>query len=92
MRLPVIFVLTHDSIYVGEDGPTHQPIEALAALRAIPNLKVLRPADAEETSASWKIAMERLDGPTVLVLSRQNLPVLEKHESDWSSKISRKSR
>ena len=87
MRLPVIFVLTHDSIYVGEDGPTHQPIEALAALRAIPNLKVLRPADADETSASWKIAMERLDGPTVLVLSRQNLPVLEKHESDWSSKI-----
>ncbi|OQB96117.1 MAG: Transketolase [Spirochaetes bacterium ADurb.Bin110] len=87
MGLPVIYVLTHDSIYVGEDGPTHQPIEALAALRAIPNLRVLRPADAEETAVAWRIAMERLDGPTVLVLSRQNLPVLEKFESDWPSKI-----
>ena len=87
MGLPVIYVLTHDSIYVGEDGPTHQPIEALAALRAIPNLRVLRPADAEETAVAWRVAMERLDGPTVLVLSRQNLPVLEKYESDWPSKI-----
>ncbi len=83
MKAPVVYVLTHDSIYVGEDGPTHQPIEALAALRAIPGLKVLRPADAEETAVAWRIAMERLDGPTVLVFSRQNLPVLEKADPDW---------
>ncbi len=83
MGAPVIYILTHDSIFIGEDGPTHQPIEALAALRAIPNLKVLRPADAEETAVAWRIAMERLDGPTALVLTRQNLPVLEKADPDW---------
>ncbi|MCX7775777.1 MAG: transketolase [Spirochaetaceae bacterium] len=83
MRLPVIYVLTHDSIYIGEDGPTHQPVETLASLRAIPNVSVLRPADAEETAVAWRLAMERKGGPTVLVLTRQNLPVLEKADPDW---------
>ncbi|HEY9053283.1 MAG TPA: transketolase, partial [Rectinemataceae bacterium] len=83
MRLPVIYVLTHDSVFVGEDGPTHQPVETLASLRAIPNLAVLRPADAEETAVAWRQAMERTDGPTVLALSRQNLPVLAKDDPEW---------
>ena len=78
MRLPVIYIGTHDSIGVGEDGPTHQPIEHLAMLRAIPNLVTLRPADASETIEAWRIAMERRDGPTMLVLSRQKLPVLDR--------------
>ncbi len=75
MKLPVIFVWTHDSVFVGEDGPTHQPVEHLMALRAIPNLTVLRPADATETVMAWKIALER-NGPTALLLSRQKLPIL----------------
>jgi transketolase len=74
----VIYVFTHDSIGLGEDGPTHQPVEHLMALRAIPNLIVLRPADAAETAAVWKIAVSRADGPTVLVFTRQNLPVLDR--------------
>ncbi len=74
---PVIYVFTHDSIGLGEDGPTHQPVEHLAALRAIPNLWVIRPADANETVAAWQIALERSDGPTALILSRQKLPVLD---------------
>jgi transketolase len=77
MDQPVIYVFTHDSIWVGEDGPTHQPVEHFAALRAIPNLVVLRPADANETSEAWRVALERTDGPTALLLSRQGLPVLE---------------
>lgn len=76
-RLPVKYVFTHDSVAVGEDGPTHQPIEQLASLRAMPNLVVLRPADANETAVSWRVAMTRQDGPVVLVFSRQNLPVLD---------------
>jgi transketolase len=76
MNQPVIYVFTHDSIGVGTDGPTHQPVEHLAALRAIPNLSVVRPADANETSVAWKHALERTNGPTALVLSRQDLPVL----------------
>ena len=76
-RYPSIFVFTHDSIGVGEDGPTHQPVEQLAALRAIPGLVVLRPADAHETAWAWKNALERRDGPTALVLSRQKVPVLD---------------
>ena len=84
MRQPVIFVLTHDSIFIGEDGPTHQPVEHLASLRAIPNVRVLRPADAEETAVAWSLAMERTDGPTVIALSRQNLPVLEKADPEWA--------
>lgn len=75
-KLPVIYVLTHDSVAVGKDGPTHEPIEQLASLRAIPNVQVLRPADGNETSAAWKVALETLDKPTILVLSRQNLDTL----------------
>jgi len=76
MRLPVVYVFTHDSIFLGEDGPTHQPISQLAALRAIPGLVVLRPADARETAAAWRLAVARRDGPTALALTRQKLPVL----------------
>jgi transketolase len=77
MRLPVIYVWTHDSIGLGEDGPTHQPVEHLAALRAIPGLDVVRPADANETAAAWRRALEHPDRPTALCLTRQNLPVLD---------------
>jgi transketolase len=78
MKLHVIYVFTHDSIGLGEDGPTHQPIEQLAALRAIPNLKVVRPCDANETVAAWKTALNSIGGPVALVLTRQNLPVLDR--------------
>ena len=74
--LPVVYVYTHDSIGLGEDGPTHQPVEHLASLRAIPNRVVIRPADANETAGAWKVALERTGGPTALALSRQRLPVL----------------
>ncbi|MBV6373117.1 transketolase, partial [Enterococcus casseliflavus] len=74
---PVIYVLTHDSVAVGEDGPTHEPIEQLASVRCMPNVQVIRPADGNETRAAWKLAMTTTDKPTVLVLSRQNLPVIE---------------
>ncbi len=77
MELPTIYVFTHDSIFLGEDGPTHQPIEHLAALRAIPNLWVIRPADANETVAAWRLALRRTHGPTALVLTRQAVPTLE---------------
>jgi len=77
MRLPVAYVFTHDSIFLGEDGPTHQPVEQLAALRAIPGLVVLRPADGAETVAAWRLAVERREGPTALALTRQKLPVHE---------------
>lgn len=80
MKLPVVYILTHDSVYVGEDGPTHQPIETTESLRLIPNLAVFRPADAEETAWSWVEAMKRKDGPSALVLTRQNLPLLAKPE------------
>lgn len=76
--LPVVFVLTHDSVALGEDGPTHQPIEHLASLRAMPGLVVIRPSDANETVTAWQAALERRDGPTALVLTRQNLPVLDR--------------
>ena len=74
MNIPVIFVMTHDSIGLGEDGPTHQPVEHLAALRAIPNLIVIRPSDVIETIEAWQTAINNT-GPTVLVLTRQNLPI-----------------
>jgi transketolase len=77
MELDVVWVLTHDSVAVGEDGPTHQPIEHLAALRAIPGLTVIRPADANETVEAWRVALEEVSGPALLVLTRQDLPVLE---------------
>ena len=76
--LPVVWVFTHDSIGVGEDGPTHQPVEHLAALRAIPNLVVIRPADAAETAQAWGVAMGRRDGPVCLVLTRQAVPALDR--------------
>ncbi len=77
-HLPSIFVFTHDSIGVGEDGPTHQPVEHLASLRAIPNLHVIRPADANETVQAWRMAIARTDGPTALIFTRQNLPTLDR--------------
>jgi transketolase len=81
MGAPVIYVMTHDSIGLGEDGPTHQPVEHLAALRAMPNLRTFRPCDAVETSEAWELALARTDGPTVLVLTRQNLPQLRLQDS-----------
>ncbi|WP_338432347.1 transketolase [Clostridium tyrobutyricum] len=75
MKLPVTYVLTHDSIGVGEDGPTHEPIEQLAALRSTPNMTVFRPADSKETAAAWDYALTKAEGPTCLVLTRQNLPL-----------------
>jgi transketolase len=78
MRQPVTFVFTHDSLMVGEDGPTHQPVEHLAALRLIPNVHVFRPADAQETAAAWTHALTRRDGPVCLALTRQNLPRLHR--------------
>ncbi|HWX74785.1 MAG TPA: transketolase, partial [Solirubrobacteraceae bacterium] len=80
MGVPVLWVWTHDSVGLGEDGPTHQPIEHYAALRAIPDLWVIRPADANETAVAWRVALERKDGPVALLLSRQNLPVLDRAE------------
>jgi transketolase len=77
MHLPVVFVFTHDSVAVGEDGPTHEPIEQLAALRSIPGLVTLRPADAREAMGAWKQAIARQDGPTALVLTRQGLPTMD---------------
>ncbi len=78
MHLPVVYVFTHDSIFVGEDGPTHQPVEQLASLRVIPGLTVIRPAEASETAAAWTVAMEHRDGPTALLLTRQNLPTIDR--------------
>ncbi|TPW76267.1 transketolase [Schumannella soli] len=84
MGIPSVFVWTHDSVALGEDGPTHQPVETLTALRAIPNLTIVRPADANETAWAWKAIIEHRDGPVGLVLSRQNLPVFERGEGDAS--------
>jgi transketolase len=78
MEIPVIYVFTHDSIGIGEDGPTHQPIEQLAALRAIPHLTVIRPADAAETVVAWRVALEHRDGPVALLFTRQSVPVLDR--------------
>jgi transketolase len=78
MGQPVVYVFSHDSIGLGEDGPTHQPVEQLASLRAIPNLLDLRPGDAAETEIAWRVAVERTDGPTFLALSRQKVPVIER--------------
>ena len=78
MGVPAIFIFTHDSIGVGEDGPTHQPVEQVAALRAIPNLTVIRPADANEVAQAWKTALTNKSGPTALIFSRQNLPVYDR--------------
>ncbi|MFW5981843.1 MAG: transketolase [Halanaerobiaceae bacterium] len=85
MKIPVIYVFTHDSIFVGEDGPTHEPIEHVEALRIIPGLKVLRPADAEETKAAWVRAIENTEGPTALILTRQGLPLVADENVDTLS-------
>jgi transketolase len=82
MKLPVIYVFTHDSVAVGEDGPTHQPVEHLAALRAIPNLTVIRPADATETAEAWRKAISMNDRPVALILSRQKLPILDAKQTE----------
>ncbi len=89
MGLPVIYIATHDSIGLGEDGPTHQPIEQLATLRATPNLVVIRPADATETVEAWKLAVRRTSGPTVLVLTRQKVPVLDRSRLAPASGVAR---
>jgi transketolase len=78
MKIRVIYVFTHDSIGLGEDGPTHQPIEQLAMLRSIPNLVVIRPSDASETAEAWKVAIQRKDGPTALILTRQKFSVIDR--------------
>jgi transketolase len=88
MRLPVVYLFTHDSVFVGEDGPTHQPVEQLASLRLIPHLRVLRPADGAETALAWSAALARQDGPTALILTRQKVPrlsclaPLDRHQFD----------
>jgi transketolase len=84
MRVPSIFVWTHDSVALGEDGPTHQPIEQLATLRAIPHLDVVRPGDANEVAWAWKTILERRNGPAGIALTRQNIPVFERGEGDAS--------
>jgi transketolase len=89
MELPVLWVWTHDSIGLGEDGPTHQPVEHYAALRVIPHLWVVRPADANETTAAWRVALERTDGPVALLLSRQNIPVLDRSEVAHADQLER---
>ena len=82
MGVRVIYVLTHDSIGLGEDGPTHQPVEHLAALRAMPNLNVFRPCDAVETAECWELALASTHTPSALALSRQNLPTLRTSSDD----------
>jgi transketolase len=82
MRLPAVYVFTHDSVFVGEDGPTHQPVEHVASLRAIPGLTVIRPADAREVVGAWRTIVEHRDGPVALVLTRQKLPVLASADPD----------
>ncbi len=84
MGIRVIYVLTHDSIGVGEDGPTHQPVEHVAALRVIHNMTVLRPADANEVAMSWQAAIENTTGPTVLALTRQDLPTFDRSAPAWA--------
>jgi transketolase len=89
MELPVVFVFTHDSIGVGEDGPTHQPVEQLAALRSIPGLIVLRPGDANEVAEAWRVALSHKHQPTCLILSRQNLPTLDRTRYAAASGVQR---
>jgi transketolase len=88
-RLPIIYIFTHDSVFVGEDGPTHEPVEHLAALRAIPNLLLLRPGDAEETEMAWRMAYDRKDGPCALALTRQGIAVYPKADPEWRKAILR---
>ncbi|MCF7922947.1 MAG: transketolase, partial [Candidatus Marinimicrobia bacterium] len=87
MKLPVIYVYTHDSFYVGEDGPTHQPVETTMSLRITPNVTVIRPADANETKFAWVAALENQSGPTAILLTRQNLPILDRSELASASNL-----
>ncbi len=87
MKAPSIFVMTHDSIGLGEDGPTHQPVEHLASIRAMPNVTVLRPGDANEVAYAWKVAIENASGPTVLVLTRQGMPTYERTQGNPASLV-----
>ena len=87
MKIPALYVFTHDSIFVGEDGPTHEPVEHIAALRCIPNISIIRPGDPTETAAAWLAALERTDGPTALLLTRQALPVLDRTKYPAASSI-----
>jgi transketolase len=89
MKLPVIYIFTHDSVFLGGDGPTHQPVEHLESLRIIPGMLLLRPGDAEESAEAWEIAMERTDGPTVLVFSRQPVEIYPKEDPDWRKTMRR---
>ena len=89
MNLPVVYVYTHDSFFVGEDGPTHQPVETLMSLRVIPNLTVIRPSDATETKYAWIAALENKTGPTALLLTRQNLPIFDRSELAPASKLNK---
>lgn len=89
MNLPAIYVLTHDSIYVGEDGPTHQPIEHYEALRIIPGMQVFRPGDAEETNIAWLMAVKENKKPTSLLFTRQNLTVFEKEDKNWKENMAK---
>jgi transketolase len=89
MEAHSIFVFTHDSVFLGEDGPTHEPIEHLPALRAIPNLCLIRPADANETAVAWRVAIERRDGPVVLTLTRQGLPVIDREKYSSAEGLAR---
>jgi transketolase len=89
MGVPATYVWTHDSVALGEDGPTHQPIEHLTALRAIPNLAVVRPADANETSYAWVEILKRKDAPAGIILTRQNLPVLERDASSGAENVAK---
>ncbi len=89
MHLPVVYVWSHDSVWIGEDGPTHQPVEHLAALRAIPNLVLIRPCDANETAVAWKVALNRRDGPTGLLLTRQSVPTLDRSDKGSAENLAR---
>lgn len=86
-KIPNIYVLTHDSIYVGEDGPTHQPIETLASVRCIPNVQMLRPGDAEESAIAWEMALESKDHPVLMTFTRQAIAVYEKADKDWAKTV-----
>jgi transketolase len=87
MKVPSIFVWTHDSVALGEDGPTHQPIEQLSTLRAIPGLDIVRPGDANETAYAWKTMLERREGPAGIALTRQNIPVFKRGEADSTGAV-----
>jgi transketolase len=89
MHQPVIYVYTHDSVWVGEDGPTHQPIETLQSMRLIPGLRVIRPADGNEANEAWRLALARTDGPTALALTRQNLTALDRTKYPAASEIAK---